>query len=209
MLFDWLIHMIDKADDTLHPPSRRPVAGQGDGASGELPSVVIRRVRGARHIALRVRRDGTVLATAPARVSKSDIMKFVAERAEWIHTQTLAQRHRGRIMDIVHDAAEHRRLVRIARTIAQERVEHFNKHYGYDYKRITIRNQSTRWGSCSSRGTLSFNYRIALLTPEFQDYLVVHELCHLAQMNHSPAFWALVGETIPHYRTLSRELRRM
>ena len=90
--------------------------------------------------------------------------------------------------------------------LATERIAHFNKEYGFVFKKISIRNQKTRWGSCSKTGTISFNYKIALLPPQLRDYIIVHELCHVGEMNHSRRFWALVARTIPDYASLRKEL---
>lgn len=77
----------------------------------------------------------------------------------------------------------------------------------FSYKKITIRNQSSRWGSCSRKGNMNFNYRIALLPSEFADYIIVHELCHLAEFNHSKKFWDLVEMTVPNWQKLRNELK--
>ena len=95
----------------------------------------------------------------------------------------------------------------LARVLVKAKLEHFNQHYGFKYNRISIRNQRSRWGSCSKQGNLNFNYRIIFLPPALADYLIVHELCHLQEFNHSRAFWALVTQTIPHYQTVRRELK--
>lgn len=95
-----------------------------------------------------------------------------------------------------------------ARQLVLERIAHFNSHYNFSFGRVAIRNQSSRWGSCSVKRNLNFNYRIVELAPELQDYLVVHELCHLAVMNHSRKFWNLVAETIPNYAACRRTLRQ-
>ena len=86
------------------------------------------------------------------------------------------------------------------------RLAYFNTFYNFKYNKITIKNHISRWGSCSRRGNLNFNYRIALLPPELADYIVVHELCHLGEFNHGPKFWELVGKTIPRWRDLRRSL---
>jgi predicted metal-dependent hydrolase len=91
--------------------------------------------------------------------------------------------------------------------VVDSRIAYFNKFYKYDIERVTIRNQSTRWGSCSHKKNLNFNYKIALLPPELQDYIVVHELCHLAQMNHSQKFWDLVAIQIPNYKDCIKALK--
>ena len=95
-----------------------------------------------------------------------------------------------------------------ARELALARLSHFNQFYGFDYKKIFIKNLKSRWGSCSKLQNLNFNYKIVFLSVELQDYLIVHELCHLSEFNHSPKFWALVEKTIPNYKHARRELRR-
>ncbi len=96
-----------------------------------------------------------------------------------------------------------------AREVVLSRLEHFNKHYNFDYKKVSIRNQGGRWGSCSSKGNLNFNYRIVLLPTHLADYIVVHELCHMGQLNHSQKFWNLVSETLPDYEKLQSDLRKI
>jgi predicted metal-dependent hydrolase len=93
-------------------------------------------------------------------------------------------------------------------TLARSRVEHFNSFYHFSYNKITVRNQSSRWGSCSRKGNLNFNYRIARIAPELADYIIVHELCHLGEFNHSRKFWELVEKVIPEWRVLRARLKR-
>ena len=95
-----------------------------------------------------------------------------------------------------------------ARRFVISRVNYFNQFYNFKINRIAIKNQSTRWGSCSSKGNLNFNYKIMYLRKELADYLIVHELCHLGQLNHSKAFWALVKQQIPNFVEVNKELRR-
>jgi len=93
-----------------------------------------------------------------------------------------------------------------ARELVHERLTYFNRHYALVWGSVAVRNQKSRWGSCSKAGNLNFNYRIILLPSHLQDYVVVHELCHLKEFNHSPAFWRLVAQTIPHYQECKAEL---
>ncbi len=95
-----------------------------------------------------------------------------------------------------------------ARRLVENRLSFFNKIYNFEINRIAIKNTSTRWGSCSSKGNLNFNYKILYIRPALADYLIVHELCHLGELNHSKRFWALVSKTIPDYIEVNKELRR-
>ena len=96
-----------------------------------------------------------------------------------------------------------------ARILVENRISFFNKIYNFEINRVFVKNQKTRWGSCSSNKNLNFNYKIIFLKPALADYLIVHELCHLKEFNHSEKFWNLVEKTIPDYKNINRELRRM
>ncbi|MEZ4200718.1 MAG: M48 family metallopeptidase [Candidatus Paceibacterota bacterium] len=95
-----------------------------------------------------------------------------------------------------------------ARELTLARLQHFNQHYGFSWNRVAIRNQRRCWGSCTSLKNLNFSYKILFLPAELRDYIIVHELCHLAELNHSPQFWALVAETMPAYRAQRSLLRQ-
>jgi len=94
-----------------------------------------------------------------------------------------------------------------ARKVILEDLERINKFYGFKYNKVSIRDQSTRWGSCSSSRNLSFNFQLLFVTPEEREYVVVHELCHLKEMNHSKNFWNLVAKAFPNYKTIRAQLK--
>lgn len=96
-----------------------------------------------------------------------------------------------------------------AQEIAYNRIIYFNSVYRFHVNKVTIKNQKTRWGSCSKKGNLNFNYKIALLPQYLSDYIIVHELCHLGQFNHSPAFWRLVAKTMPDYQKLKKLFKKI
>lgn len=100
-----------------------------------------------------------------------------------------------------------RRYRNAARDVFTSRVAYYHSLTGGNYTSITIRDQKSRWGSCSSRGTLSFNYRLVFAPPKILDYVVVHELCHLTHMNHSKDFWNMVERIMPEYRVCKTWLR--
>jgi len=94
-----------------------------------------------------------------------------------------------------------------ARVFIFERLEYYSKIHGFEFNRVSIRNQRTRWGSCSRKGNLNFNYRILMLPQHLTNYIIIHELCHLKELNHSPRFWNLMAQVMPEYQESKRELR--
>ena len=94
-----------------------------------------------------------------------------------------------------------------ARELALARLAHYNQFYNFTWNRIAIRNQRRCWGSCSAKKNLNFNYKITFLPPRLCDYIIVHELCHLQEMNHGQKFWDLLEEQVPDYKERLHELR--
>ncbi len=171
--------------------------------------VSIRKSARATRMRIAVYCDGTVTAVQPSRISLDRFVHMLEQKAAWIEEKLGFYRAKGFVERPQKlSVTEEKRLRIIAKEVATERAAYFNAYYKLEYKKIFIKNQKTRWGSCSSKQNLNFNFRIALLRPELQDYLVVHELCHLKEMNHGKAFWALIEEQIPEYRELDRELKR-
>lgn len=97
----------------------------------------------------------------------------------------------------------------VARKIIKDRLSHYAPLCGVSFKRVAIRNQRRRWGSCTSKGNLNFSYRLVFLPKELCDYVIVHELCHLKELNHGPAFWSEVEKVLPNYPTLIKNLRTL
>lgn len=154
-------------------------------------------------IAVEIRPDLTILVRAPLRISEMRIRKFVHEKEDWIlsHLQIMEQRVKAIEENMLPKFTKeeiHNLAVQAKRDIPP-RVEKFAQMIGVTYGRITIRSQKTRWGSCSSDGNLNFNCLLMLMPDEVVDYIVVHELCHRLEMNHSANFWALVKQILPEY----------
>ncbi len=94
-----------------------------------------------------------------------------------------------------------------ARSVVHERLTHWNQFYGFTYGRVSIKNQRSCWGSCSAKGNLNFNYKIIFLPEVLMDYIIVHELCHLAELNHGASFWSQVAHVIPNFTLHKSSLR--
>jgi hypothetical protein len=166
------------------------------------PSLRVRRLR------LEAKPGVGIVAVAPPGTPLSAIERLVRHNAAWVHRQFhWLERHAG-VEHLTRDPAEYRRHAPEALHLAHELVAQINTHYGFKVGRIQIRNQVTRWGSCSRHGAISFNWKIALVPRELAEYVVAHELCHIGKFDHSPKFWALVAETIPDWRIRRRNLHK-
>ena len=154
-------------------------------------------------LAVQIRADGTVIARAPLRMPKDRILCFLSEKASWIRMQQgrMQEREKMRQQARIHlDAAQEKELRERAKSVLAQRTAYFARQIGVTYGRITVRDQKNRWGSCSQTGNLNFNFRLILAPLEVLDYVVVHELCHRRQMNHSTQFWQEVAQVLPDYR---------
>ncbi len=163
------------------------------------PYTVIRSAR--RLIALEVGPKGLIVR-APAFASEEEIAAAVRKNALWIARQTARLEEARRRLPKVERLTEEelRRLAEQAKKVIPERVAHYAPLVGVTYSRITIRNQRTKWGSCSSKGGLNFNCLLMLTPPKVIDSVVAHELCHRRHMDHSPAFYAELYRVCPDYR---------
>lgn len=156
--------------------------------------------------------DGSLVATIPQRIPEHFMENFIREKAQWILGKLLKFKNSEHVGSRILSKSGNREYLKNksrALALAQERIGYFNKSYGYNFSKISIRNQKTRWGSCSMKGNLNFNWKIILLSESQRDYIIVHELCHLGEFNHSEKFWSLVGRTIPDYRELRKELKSL
>jgi len=172
------------------------------------PTYTIKRHPRAKHIRITINADAKVIVTAPRHVSEKRVHDFFASQVAWVE-RTLAthiEKKQKLVMPpgITQDSLEacRGRALRFIR----DRLRHYNEHYQFSYNRVSIKKMSSRWGSCSSEGNMSFHYRLLFLPIELADYVIVHELCHLHELNHSHRFWKLVAETVPDYRKRKHQI---
>lgn len=185
------------------PCARCGSSGGGEKENGlaEITYAVKRSDR--RSISLEIGSDGRILVRAPRWMPEQEIRRFVLSRRDWIlAARKKVEARNEALRDQVGapiTAAELQKLGELAVKDLPPRVAQYAKRIGVTYGRITVRNQKTRWGSCSSEGNLNFNCLLMLAPERVRDYVVVHELCHRKQMNHSPRFWAEVAKVMPDY----------
>lgn len=172
--------------------------------------IEVRRSR-RRSIGLEVRPDGSVILRAPNRLSKRDALAFLRSKEAWLRKCIAQAEERESFAEaaglepLTED--ELSALTKAARAYFTEKCAWLAPLVGVDYGRISIRHQKTRWGSCSAKGNLNFNCLLMLAPEDIRDYVVVHELCHRKELNHSRAFWSEVERLVPDYREKERWLR--
>ena len=148
--------------------------------------------------AVQVTEDGRVLVRCPNRTTDAEAKKILDAHRHWVQKQLDAIENRPKLPPLttaqIHDLAN--RMV----PVLERKLPHYAALLGVSYGNVTVRNQRTLWGSCSGKGNLNFNCLLMLAPPAVMDYVMVHELCHRLEMNHSAAFWANVERVIPDYR---------
>lgn len=176
---------------------------------GYLSDPATRLIRARRKtLSIRITQEGNLVIRAPLGMPKGEIEAFLKEKAQWIET------HRAKVLAEYAQGQEaplgEEEILTLAEQMRQRLPEKLNRHaasMGVTFGRVTIRCQQTRWGSCSSRGNLNFNCLLMLAPEEVLDYVVVHELAHRKQMNHSALFWQEVARECPDYKKSLRWLK--
>ena len=176
---------------------------------GQYIEYTLRQNPRSKSIRLAIHAGGDFTVTAPPRITQKMIDHFIKLKGEWVVEKI------GHLKNVIkvprktkaEQRAEYNKLKVEALRIATQKVNYWNSFYNFKFNNISIKNQKTRWGSCSKNGNLNFNYKIALLSDKLADYLVVHEIAHLGEFNHSAKFWSLVAQTIPDYKNIRKELK--
>ena len=164
-------------------------------------------------VAIQVNSDLSVTVRAPRSVSEKDIEEILKKKEAWIskHIEKIKET-KERVEAEPTEKLTREKVIALAEEalkVIPERVEYFAKVIGVTYGKITVRNQKTRWGSCSSKGNLNFNWKLVLMPEEVLDYVVVHELAHRKEMNHSERFWNHVEKVLPDYQARRKLLREL
>jgi len=167
----------------------------------------LKRRRGTRNVRLAIYPNGNFVVTAPRWYPLYIIHKFLAKKSEWIYERLKNIDFQKLDLMKKEKINEYRAGKKSAQDLIRNKLEFFNRHYNFSYNRINVKNQKTCWGSCSRKGNLNFNYKIISLSEDLQNYIIVHELCHLKELNHGRKFWELVGKTVPDYKESRKKLK--
>lgn len=162
----------------------------------------------AKRLRLAIYCNGAFVVTAPKDLEQSLVEKFIIKKSQWVLDKIDYFSVFAKSLKVKNTKADFLKYKEQAQALAEQKVDQFNKIYGFKYHQINIKDQKTRWGSCSKKGNLNFNYKIALLPEKLAEYIVVHELCHLGEFNHSQKFWNLVARGMPDYLEIKEELKR-
>ena len=159
-------------------------------------------------MSLQVKTDGTILVRAPLACSREEIERMLASHQDWLKKQLarikMAEDSQVRITEETRQDGIER-----AKKLLPMKVAYYAGRMWVTWNRITIREQKTRWGSCSSKGNLNFNWKLMLMPENIIDYVVVHELAHRREMNHSSRFWEIVASQIPDYERRRKQLNEL
>lgn len=161
----------------------------------------------ARRLRVAVYCNASVVVTAPLDLGEYKIERFLKEKSSWLLDKLDYFLRLGKTVRIGGGRREYKKYREQAREFVQMKVEKINAIYKFAFGKISIKNHKTRWGSCSKKRNLNFNYKIMFLPERLAEYIVAHELCHLREFNHSRKFWNLLAQAVPDYRDRIRELK--
>ena len=176
-------------------------------------SFVTKRNHKMRSIRLTIKQNGEIIVSAPYFISQAKIDHFVQSKSAWINKKLeYFKKHpvsQERLFLKTLPKSDFDKNKEKARDYIQKRVEDLAGVHDFEFNEIYIRNQKSRWGSCSRDKNLSFNYKIIYLPQKIADYIIIHELCHTKELNHSKRFWDLVEKCMPDYLKFRKDLKRI
>ena len=180
-----------------------------NGFTYKIPATLIKSNR--RSVGITVKPGGEIIIRAPKLMPNAMVLSYVQQKESWLVKTYEKQRNIPASIPMEEKShqtlALEKRYRDAARDYIPKRVEYYHQFTGGHFEKITIRDQKTRWGSCSANGTLSFNFRLMMAPPRVLDYVIVHELCHLTHMNHSKDFWNMVESILPNYKEHKKWLK--
>ncbi len=184
---------------------------EGAGEGTQISCELVRS--GRKTVALEVSRDGVVRLRIPYQYPEKMALEFLERKRPWLFqavekvNQHQKKRKEAQAACPEITEAEEQAYRRQAKAILTQKADVYAKKLGVTYEKLTVKDQKTRWGSCSAKGNLNFNWRIVLAPEPVTDYVVIHELAHRIHMNHSAAFYQTIEAIMPDYRRQEQWLK--
>jgi len=149
-----------------------------------------------------------ITVSAPYFFNDEIIENFIKKKANWIFNKL---NYFNNLKNNIIYLPKHNYFIEKIKcyNLILNKINEINKNYNFKFNKIKVKRQKSRWGSCSKKRNLNFNYKIVFLPEKLRDYIIIHELCHLQELNHSKKFWELVGKTIPEYKSIRSELKKI
>ncbi|MFA4942403.1 MAG: M48 family metallopeptidase [Patescibacteria group bacterium] len=176
--------------------------------NGQKIEYAIKKYKNNKNLRLAINSSGHLVASKPWYLTEKTLKNFILKNSQWIIEKMSQWQKIKETNPFRSNQKEYSTYKKQAERLIIKKVNDFNQAYQFKFSKITIRNQKTRWGSCSSRGNLNFNYKLVFLPERMINYIIVHELCHLRELNHSPRFWSLVAQNIPNYKIIQKDLQK-
>lgn len=168
----------------------------------------VRRSKRAKRMRLAVYCDGNFIVTVPQTFPANSIDRYVIAKSQWVISKLDFFEGLNKKQKLTFGSDGYELYKDKALDLVTERLTALNqRHYRLKFNKIAIKSQKTRWGSCSKKRNLNFNYKILFLTPKIRDYIMIHELCHLKEFSHSSRFWKLVAKSMPDHTKINEELK--
>lgn len=150
---------------------------------------------------------GDFVVTAPNLLQEQKIDQYIVQKSRWVLEKVDFYSDLIKNQPKIYSDMDNSTLQAKALELVQKKVKRYNRKLGFKFHEINIKDQKTCWGSCSKKKNLNFNWRIVLLPDHLADYIVVHELCHLKEFNHSRQYWNLVASILPNFEELAKDLK--
>lgn len=173
-----------------------------------LPKYFLKRNFKIKNLRVTIKEDGQVSVSAPMWLSVAKIEDFLQRKSDWIaHKINLIKNQEAKII-LPKGKKDYLQNKEKARKIITQKTKEVCEKIGLQFTKIRIGNQKSRWGSCAKNGTLSFNYKLIYLPENLREYIIVHEVCHLKELNHSSRFWRLVDDSFPSRKECRKNLKK-
>ena len=174
---------------------------------GKKVEYILKNSKRVKRMRLSIHRSGDFVVTKPYGLNKKIVELFIQQKSKWVLSKLEYFKQSEDGFFLGDNKSNYLKHKNNALAFARARVDYYNQFYNFDFNKISVKNQKTRWGSCSRKGNLNFNYKILFLPEKSADYIIVHELCHLGELNHSKRFWNLVAKVMPDYSEIRKSLK--